>query len=319
MSEAAAPIATAVVAPPPPQDQYTLDPRVFDINALSPQPEPPPPKVEPKVETPPPPPAPKHSARMLTLARELGIEQSEIDAASPADLRDAIQEVTLIRQNRPAPTPPPVAPTPPPAPVQKTGFEAIDPESIAPEIYEALKLQHEQLAELKKDREEMRKAYETLAELETRRQAESRAEQADAFFIANKDVYGDKRHHELDRASPEYIKRATVMQLAKTLKVDPKAAHALLYGAATPAPAASAAPPEPPKPVPPKDPETGKFVPRITPEQWNAGGTAIPTQRGGAAEPKGDERARKAVDAKLREMAEAGGNNHTDIAKEFPA
>lgn len=147
---------------------------------------------------PPPPPAaaakpaetPKHDEFALSMARELGATQSQIDAMSPDELRGAIKYTLAQRKNQPAQA---VEPAKPVVPAEEEFDFGLSKERLAefdPDFYTAMKAlakkakladaAHEEVKKLKTE-------YETEKTERTKRQLYG---QADKVFSAREDVFG---------------------------------------------------------------------------------------------------------------------------------
>jgi hypothetical protein len=146
---------------------------------------------------------------------------------------------------------------------------------------------------------------------------ETLGERVDRLFSSLPDSHvahfgKDKGRRDLDRDSPEMIRRMAVLQLADGMKGGSfesrfKKAVEALYGAT----GHSAQSPSQPTPregrqLPPKGPD-GRFVNRseaAAVEQWNDSGLASPTDRNGGSEPQGPAKATKSVAALMRNMGD---------------
>ncbi len=121
-------------------------------------------------------------------------------------------------------------------------------------------------------------------------------QQYDEAYARHPALFGTKSFDKLDKKSPEMLKRYAIHNLITseafkgekgTIQELVDKATGILFGTTEEEP--------PQTPIP--RPRNG----RPTPEEWDSGGLARPTQRSSPPEPKGTRRAERAVSAKMRE------------------
>lgn len=235
----------------------------------------------------------------------MGYEQEDIDATPTGTLNRLVntqlraelahrQEVARFQSlDRPAPAPAPKAEEPP------ADDELGDMSEWDPRLAGILQNLH-------RTNKDLQSKLDAAEKREQARVAKSLEEQIDLAFESLGPEYeryfGQGPIADLPENAPERKRRLAAFQTAAVdlksvtparLKKQLKEAADTLYPAA-PAPAAD----------PKKDPgaygapTNGK---RITPEQWDRAATAPPTQRRGAAEPAGEEKARADLERKVQE------------------
>lgn len=259
-------------------------------------------------EAPPLAPRQRHPRLLRQEALEYGATPQQIDAAATDDLEDWVeyQRAESRRQQQRQP-----------AAAAEPDFDlGIDESLYEPDLINAIKrLGKSQAEEIKQLKQQLTVSQQR----EAQRQAQSTGEAIDGAFESLADSrYGTGSAVELQPGSSEMKLRGVLLGTAgidfnnppppRVLAKKLREAHELIYGKA-PAPADEPPPasPSPTKPAPPKNPVNGQFVKpadaekQAREEAWVRAGLAQPTQRNGAAEPKGPKRAAKAVAAHLRE------------------
>lgn len=287
-------------APPVPDDPYDLGETGFDDL--------PEPDVaaapEPPAELPPRDPATgqfvprqeryQHTGTLRRLAEQAGFEAHEIQATAPDQLWDRVhtamraREVELSRSRRVETISNARVPEPPPAPPPAAEDDFDLPENdFDPRLVKLAR----GVKQLREENRRLREEMGGLGQREQAREGVALIRRLDRWFSKNPEQYGQGSGAALAGRpdSPEAAaflrKRNRVIAAAladrSPAEIEEKldAIHADFHPA-TPYPQAA------PAPGP---------APRVTPQQWDAAGLVRPTQRAGAAEPKGDQRAMKAV------------------------
>lgn len=264
-------------------------------------------------EVPKAPPEPPAHQYLIDQAAELGFKASDLEGMSPAAISRAIfatlkNQAAFRAQQADARTIQEAAtPQRPPAVPAKDEFaEAMGSElhaNLDPGLVGLLRSQHDEIKRLKAEhslskQQEMQREY--------TRGAQLLDDHFEALGPEYERIFGKGPAGELGETGAASLKRR-LMVLGEcgvnTNNVTPKsfakikAAVELLYLA--PQKAATAV-----------DPYAATGTPRVTAEQWNGAGLARPTQRNGAAEPKGDA---KAVANLERKMADAGMLGDNDV------
>ncbi len=319
------PIAPSNRPQPPVTDEWDLPDSKFDPELDLPPEALLPSAAKPAVVPPSPPPAPppapvsKHSARLTRLATNLGMTQAEINGYSPDELLRETQaaqiefaHVATINRNRESVEQFNRAPKPPEPPVEEPIDLGLgeDEAEFDPRLIGVMKNIVKQNRDLQKELKETQGRI-------VAREAETVYDHLDRRFSEKANIFGQGRRGEVQRQSREFKRRAAFVEILKGMQDKPGSldqkfdfVYDALYGtdpAPTTEPPVEPAPePEPPKPTPPRHPDTGRF----TAQEWNDAALARPTQRRGSQEPKGPNRAVKAVAAKMREngtLDEFGG------------
>jgi len=252
---------------------------------------------------------PKHSSRTLRMAQDLGLSDQEI-AETPPDMLDDVvyhmnrQAMKLAREHSTqallqspgdrtlAQQPPKSAGQAPPEPDEE-GFGALE-EQLDPNLMGVIKRQAKEMKELKA-------MIGQLAQHEQVRQTESMAQQIDRAFEGLGEAYqgilGKGRGIELQADSPHYARRLAVLAEVQrantpgTMEQQITKAVKTLYGDRGPKQAAQPAGRQP-----------AARRNGYSAEEWERGGLARPTQRAGAAEPPGDQKAMRTAAAFMREQ-----------------
>jgi hypothetical protein len=204
-------------------------------------------------------------------------------------------------------------PEPPPAPEPAPDDLGLDENLYDPGLIGILKKQAKELAELRK----VKGVVDNLSERETKRETSRAADLLDGHFEALgpefKRIFGDGPAGELTDADAMKrriavlneaginLSNVTTKSLAKI-----KAAAELLYKAP-----AEAKAPEPYADAGKASGANGA-TPRVSPEDWAKAGLAKPTQRAGAAEPKGEELAKANLAKRFREEDQVGDADIAD-------
>lgn len=168
-------------------------------------------------------PAPRrHTPRLLQRAAEVGIDESEANEYTPADLLAVIND----EQARRAPKPEPVPEKEPEIDwgTDEDGRKLTEADH-SPTMRRLIKNDHERaLAERKRDREfaAFAKAQEERAKkLEQQEQQAAQVrlwEQGDKLFKSKAKLFGEDSYDEIDRDSPEYKRRAHIWDMMGKLK-----------------------------------------------------------------------------------------------------
>jgi hypothetical protein len=172
-------------------------------------------------------------------------------------------------------------------------------EEVAPQILDLLRKQDAKIKAL----EALGQRLSSVEQFQEQRKHESRTQWIDRLVAddGREALFGKGPIAQLKPNSPELFRRQAVVDQARRMtgeKAEPKdwipkipEAIELLFGAKPTAPPT-------PAPTASKQKKTGQ---RITPEQWEAAALQPPSHRNGAAEPKGEQKAIAALDAKMRE------------------
>lgn len=226
---------------------------------------------------------PSHDSNLVGLALDLGIPQDDIDALDSRGLSILIRRLAKpapITQDKPAP----------PAPEDEYDI-GIDESQFDPDLVKTLKSQAREIKALKAEREQERAASRHLAAMDA----------ADRLFAEKASVFGKGTYKDVKKESAEFKRRAAVFDYAQKLptgSMEERLAEAIstLYGHQE------------------AEPEAKKAKTRYSNEEWDAGGSAHPTSRKGAAELPGVEKAKRSVAARLAEM---GKQTESDITNDF--
>lgn len=274
-----------------------------------------PPKAEPKPAAPVAPAKPQHNARTLMLAAELGIPQSQIDAATPERLDyavDLMAQQALARakqQNyrQPEPAARQAEPPPPPEPEVDLGLadEELDPR-FSGALKNLFKQQQKEIQELKAKLGAVEQHYQTQAR-------ETVFATADRFFGNQPTVFGQGTVRQIVKGSPEAVRRSAVFNAATQIQGDIpfeqklEQASTALFGTTAPA-----APVQPaPTPDRPRD-SNGRYL-SAEERRWMESGLATPTHRSGGGEVKGE---RLAVANLAKRLTSLGVNPNGVVQEE---
>jgi hypothetical protein len=256
----------------------------------------------------------RHSPRLVAMAVDYGIPENEIKEMLPLELERHVlylhkQALQISRDNNRQrllqsggdaldPMISPVQDTPQPQPTQQPRRQApppedeftFDPADYDPNVAKALGIVRDQAKEIK----QLKQMVQGLARNEQIRQFETAAQHLDRRFAEREEVFGKGTVRSIDPNSLHATRRRAVVALLDQFKGQPGTFDekydrivSELYGAGE----------EPER-------ETSR-TPRIVREdedEWARGGVARPTHREARNEPKGFERAVKAVSDKMREL-----------------
>ena len=233
-------------------------------------------------------PKPKPSARLARMAREFGVSDDEIENSDPEQLEAIVEHETrrLVQERATLD-----------GKVEKRDELdfGIDENAYDPQLFNSLrghfKSRDDKILALESKLDQIEK--------QTKHQAsEAIYEQCDRAFAKHKDILGDGGRYDIDPKSPEYEKRMAVLASVQRDRGPGTLGHKIdravqrLFGAAKP----KADPGDEQVDEPPAN-----GAQRFTKEQWNNGALGKPTGRNGHTEPKGPNRAAKAVAEKMRE------------------
>jgi hypothetical protein len=243
---------------------------------------------------------PAHSRRLRQMAQELGIPQEEIDGTPPEALDDIVyhlhrQALAHTQQLRregipdqgqvpPGDSPRDSGPSGGTVTNQEEPDLGLDPNLYDGPLLQVLKDQAKQIRALtaRLDRQEQQERV---------RVSETLSERIDRSFERHHDHLGKGKKSELAQDSADYLRRMAVLALVDRMgeregslesRIDK--AVKTLYGE---------------RQAPPEAAEPDELKKRQ--EVWNGAAVARPTQRAGLPEPKGTQRAEKAVAKHLRE------------------
>ena len=245
--------------------------------------------------------ASQHSRHTVQQALDLGWSDEEIAATAPEALADQVYKATraalrvsreqtredsLMQATERRSSVVPRAPVQAVPEAEEEVNLGIDEKLFDPDLMGALKkLEKERRAELKALRAEVAE----LRTAEAFRQDMSNNARIDRVFAKHEKILGKGRGDDFDHSSPEFQRRLSVLALVDrdkskapiAAKIDK--AVSILFGTQAPS----------------------TEVPQRrgpSPEQWANSVVERPTQRSGAAEPKGEEKAMRTAAALLQEM-----------------
>lgn len=264
----------------------------------------------------------KHSQYMIGMATELGIDPTEIATMTPDTLEVAVYHLSKqqrVRQREasveqtmhqatdrslgaqagggsPAgqtssPSAQPEAAVPPEDPFDL----GIDEQAYDPALIGAIKKMG---AAHQKEIKQLKQQIGQLQHMEAIRANETFAQKMDRLFAGDEGTFGKGEGRTLKDDGPELARRRAVLGVMQSIKAGTieqkyEKAYELLYGTRVEAPAANDA-----------------LAQRQ--EEWRRGNVARPTQRSGAAEPPGVEKAKRNVAAKLAEANGAVDSGEAD-------
>ena len=247
-------------------------------------------------------PLPKHPDRLVRMARDLGFSDEEIQTTPTADLRASVSEAaierlytqqgrtvaTAVEQSQAQPAAVPAAPEPEGLGISEDDYDE--------GLVGVLKRLYAKIETLEKAHAEM--AGHVQASVN-----QTVTQQIDAEFAKHPDFFGKGNLGDLDPEGPDMARRNAVVAMAKTFKdgTPPQRvakAVSILYPNLASAPA--------------KAPEKPAEKPEV--KRWLEGGLAAPTQRTGAGEPAGVEKAKQSIRQFYREN---GVEREPTIADEF--
>lgn len=245
----------------------------------------------------------KHSSRLIRMAQDLGISEEEIQK-TPSDQLDEVvyhlnkQALELAREQsrersilgateRNAAGAPRMDPPFPPAPETETDpFDVWAKDAgLYPELLGELQRMRSDLKELKA----LKGEFGEIRNHHRARMQETLTEQLDRAFARHEAILGKGTRAQIKDGSPEHLKRMAVLGLVEKDtskaplqdKID-KVVKAL-YGSAAP-----------------QAPVDDILAQRR--EQWNGAGLAMPTNRSGGTEPKGDKKAMATAHRMMKEQ-----------------
>lgn len=255
------------------------------------------------------PPAPQLAPYLVRMAEDFGIPSEGMTDESLAAAVRAVQRTVLqsrrendaleAHQQQPAPA----RADAPPADDFDLGLSPEESEQLHPDVAKILK------KALARAVGPLQKRIDALSQREVARATETNTERIDrAFAGLNDPRLGTASRAELADDAPEVARRQAVVQQAARL-AGPKATVQQVCAQLKKARDLLYEPPAAPKPVAKK--------PGVSPEEWERGGTARPTQRQGAPEPNGKSKAERSVGALLDEMKGAE-NTPPEASDDFP-
>lgn len=256
----------------------------------------------------------EHSEEMRTLALEFGFDDTDLQDMTPEGLRTSIRTMRKNREkfreeqqqarfwadqkkSESKQEPPQGTPAEP----QEESYDlGIDESKWEPDVVNLLK---SQLGKLYREIASLRKDVETREHI---RNTTSNSEKIDAAFAAlpanYQRLFGSMSAADMAEGDRPLLRRRIAVLTEAGIKIkEPlgaglaakiKKAADLLY-----------AMPEESAPPPPPQGKQAKGAPPIDPKEWRNGGLSYPTQRKGAAEPKGTELAISNLQKKLGEDA----------------
>lgn len=264
------------------------------------------------------------SPRLVARAKALGIDADEIANSTAAELREAVNDITVERllsqqisavgnSNQPAPVAPAQAATPAPAqPAPQADDFAFDwgtsddgakltAEDHAPWAQNLVKLVSEQARTIKELREQVGQHGQYVQGQIQR----TLSQEADAYFAEHPDVFGEGTVDLIDKNSIEFERRKLVIGRLGQI-TDGSFRDRLSKAGSIFVPAGAPAA----KPVRQDEPQPNGHGPanRMTRQRWDAGTLGPTTQRKGAPEPKGTRAAERAVAAKLNSIGQVNGD-----------
>ncbi len=237
---------------------------------------------------------PKHSARSIRLAKEFGLSQQQIDAATPAELEEELyarnmEVLGALRARMSEPRTPPQTPA---APAPDDEFD------LKMTAEEEAEWDPKHLKVLKKSLEAAKRVKQLETQLneqkqeELGRQASARIEAYDTAFATREDVFGKGAVTEVDPQSTEYQRRVAIGRMVESdtshLSLAKKIDKAIkvMYGDTAPATKKAA--------------EVDAKV-EANKNRFKNGTVAKPTHRASRDLPKGEERALKTLSEKFHE------------------
>lgn len=271
------------------------------------------------VVAPEPPAAPKLPSYLTKLAKQHGFNESDLSSMSADDVRDAIvlakgrseehrdveRGIRLNAAGRPYDPQTgrllPVVADPKPEPEVPFSLKelGIDETNLDPDFAKTLTALAKPIIERNKALEDKLKRLEDgLGEVDRRDQARTHAaalDQLDRMFVQNKAVFGEGSREDLDPDSPEYQRRAMVVdRMEKNFAADKTLSFRKNFEKASKAFAGVSTPTSPPPPPAAIE----------DPKGFRNGATIVPTNRRFAELPLGTKRAEAAVDDFMRNMEE---------------
>lgn len=290
----------------------------FDID---PAPEPEavvaPPKEEPKPTEPV---KSKHPSWLVEQAKDLEIEQADIDASDPDTLGKMVRYAAKnrLKAGPSVPTAPASVPAAP-APVPENPDKDLD--DMLAEAYDA-----KMIAVIRAERKRTRDLEAKIEEQSQKFQAQSANQverRIDSFFDELNEAYtpafGKGSVRKLAADADERHARGAVVQMMLGMQGGINEAN---FKRAVKIVAGERQPPKPAEPVKPpvqSDANDGYGVQQALEKrkkEWEEGQVAKPTQRK-ATEPNGRKKAEQAVAAAIAEMGGQGSSERTDIENEF--
>ncbi len=258
------------------------------------------------------PPAPHLAPYLVRMAEDFGIPTDGMTDESLAAAVRAVQRTVLqarsendalqSHQQQPAPA---SAAQAPPADDFDLGLSPEESEQIHPDVAKILK------KALARAVGPLQRRVEELSRREVTRATETNTERIDrAFAGLNDPRLGTASRAELADDAPEVARRQAVVQQAARL-AGPKATVAQVCAQLKKARDLLYEPPAAPASKPAPKPKG------VSPEEWEQGGTARPTQRQGSPEPNGKSKAERSVGALLDEMRGAE-NTPPEVTDDFP-
>jgi len=241
--------------------------------------------------------------RALELGAARGITRDQIEAATPEELDDWLEQEEALQKQMPVEDKKPAK--------EEDDDEIVLDDEVVGTLDKGIQKALKAVPKLLKQNKELSKKLEDAEKRDHIRNQKLITEAIDASFAAVPDRYkklvGEGGIDDIDKTGKEAQRRLAILRhanidptkdSARTIAKKVKDTLDLLYGDETPEPAP--APVKQEKPVE----KNGK---RITPDQWAAAATPAPTRRQ-IKEPKGQAAAISAVNTKLREMGILGAD-----------
>lgn len=239
-----------------------------------------------------------HSSRLVRMAADLGLAEADITEATPETLEALIHdrqrqlksELDQQRQEARRPSSDSEAPAPPVAP---NPLDEIKEDEFIPEMQSLIKVVKGQDQVIK----ELRAKLATIESHLVRQENASKVSAIDKAFSKHEAILGKGRFNDLKADSPFMARRNAVDALVKADKAQGSLqdkvdrAMATLYGDKAKAKKAQ-------EPI--EEEASTEDAEAAWKQEWRNGGVARPTQRNGAAEPRGPRTAERAVAAALR-------------------
>lgn len=262
--------------------------------------------------------APKHPQGLVELARDFGFSDDEIGELSTSGLSAAIRRVRAVQEatrSQFAQAELVTKPAPIPEPELDLGLNAEEYDEKVVNAFNKLKARDAEtsraLKELREELAQTRKANEDRDSRETARLIDDAIE---ALGPDYESYFGKGSGYDLKDSDPQaYTRRIKFLRL---LDVDPRRASGKQLMAAIKSEAEQLMPKAKKAEENPYEQKPANGGP--TRAQWDRGGTAIPTQRNGASEPKGAALARRNLEVTMREKGLNTSSEDREIYDTLP-
>lgn len=269
--------------------------------------------VEPAEQLSPPPNNPKHAQGVVNLARELGLEDDEISSTPSGQLERTVyalfrqreklrSELNVERLRQDA-----TVQTPDPKSLEEEDDLGLNPE-VEPTILNAFK-------RLQKENKELKAKLGRVDDLDkqfSQHKFKTASDLLDAAFAKlpakYRKLFGDGAASDLGPNQQRELKRRLAVLQEAGITFDNINRGTIIKKIKDAADSLYALPEEQPvEPTEPPDPYSRAIAQpkkgqRITPEQWDEAATAVPSQRRGAGEPNGEQKAVANLARKMREQ-----------------